>query len=327
MSDPLVTVRNLNRHFTLGQGSRRQVLRAVEDVSFQIGRGETLGLVGESGSGKSTIGKMLVGSLPPTSGEIEILGQKITAASRQKDWRSLRERVQFVFQDPHAALNPRMRVGQSIAEPLEIQGRLSRAERAERVASLLDLVGLPPAWAERFPHEFSGGQRQRVVIARALALNPEFVICDEAVASLDVSMQAQIINLLKDLQDRLGLSYLFIAHDLAVVRAASHRIAVLYAGQVVETASRSELFQSPLHPYTRALLDAVPRARRREERPPVVAGEVPSLLNKPKGCNFSARCPLATAQCREVEPKLRHIGTRQVACHLAEGGQNGSAAA
>ncbi|WP_199737842.1 ABC transporter ATP-binding protein [Falsigemmobacter faecalis] len=327
MSDPLVSIRHLSRSFDIGSGRSRQVLKAVEDVSFHINRGETLGLVGESGSGKSTIGKMLVGSLPPSSGEMEILGQTITAGSGRRDWRRLRERVQFVFQDPHAALNPRMRVGQSIAEPLEIQGKLSRAERVARVADLMDLVGLPPSWTERFPHEFSGGQRQRIVIARALALNPEFVICDEAVASLDVSMQAQIINLLKDLQDRLGLSYLFIAHDLAVVRAASHRIAVLYAGQVVETAPRSDLFRTPLHPYTRALLDAVPRARRRGERPPVLGGEVPSLLNKPKGCNFSTRCPLANDHCRRVEPALRSFGPRQVACHFAgEGGDAISAA-
>ncbi|MRX51794.1 ATP-binding cassette domain-containing protein [Paracoccus sp. S-4012] len=315
MTETIVSVRNLTRTFVQGGAGGKQLLKAVEDVSFDIRRGETLGLVGESGSGKSTIGKVLVGALPPSEGTVDLFGTRITPQSRDRAWKPLRHRVQFVFQDPHAALNPRMRVGQSIAEPLEVKGGMSRADRHARVEELMELVGLPPNFLDRFPHEFSGGQRQRIVIARALALNPDFVICDEAVASLDVSMQAQIINLLKDLQDRMGLSYLFIAHDLAVVRAASHRIAVLYAGQVVELAQRSDLYQRPLHPYTRALLDAVPRARKRQ-RPPVLGGEVPSLLNKPRGCNFSTRCPLATEHCRQVEPALREVEGRQVACHL-----------
>ncbi len=317
MSEIIVAVRDLTREFDLGrapQGGRLK-LKAVENVSFDIRRGETLGLVGESGSGKSTIGRMLIGLLPPSSGALELFGTRIDAAGRESQWKPLRHRVQFVFQDPHAALNPRMRVGESIAEPLAIKGGMSRKERDKRVAELMELVGLPTNFVSRFPHEFSGGQRQRIVIARALALNPDFVICDEAVASLDVSMQAQIINLLKDLQDRIGLSYLFIAHDLAVVRAVSHRIAVLYAGQVVEVGDRSALFQNPLHPYTRALLDAVPRARARS-RPPVLGGEVPSLLNKPEGCNFCTRCPKVMDVCRTVEPPLRRVDGRDVACHL-----------
>lgn len=319
MPDPIVSVRNLTRDFQLGssRGGGKQVLKAVENVSFDIFPGETLGLVGESGSGKSTIGKMLVGMLPPTAGTIDLFGKRIGPTSRRRDWRGLRHRVQFVFQDPHAALNPRMRVGESIAEPLAVRGGMTRAEREARVRELMELVGLPANFLSRFPHEFSGGQRQRIVIARALALNPDFVICDEAVASLDVSMQAQIINLLKDLQDQLGLGYLFIAHDLAVVRAASHRIAVLYAGQVVELGTRTDLFRNPLHPYTRALLDAVPRARARAQvRPPVIGGEVPSLVNKPKGCNFCARCPRVMDMCHEIEPPLRQIDGQQVACHL-----------
>jgi len=317
MNEIIVTAQDLTRDFDLGRVARgrRLTLRAVENVSFDIRRGETLGLVGESGSGKSTIGRMLVGLLRPSSGALELFGTRIDARAREAQWKPLRHRIQFVFQDPHAALNPRIRVGQAIAEPLVIQGRMTRTQRSARVAELMELVGLSANLASRFPHEFSGGQRQRIVIARALALNPDFVICDEAVASLDVSMQAQIINLLKDLQDRIGLSYLFIAHDLAVVRAVSHRIAVLYAGQVVEMADRTTLFQEPLHPYTRALLDAVPRTRGRPRSRPVLGGEVPSLLDKPVGCNFCTRCPQVMDICRGVEPPLKRIAARAVACH------------
>jgi len=313
MNEIIVAAKHLTRTFDLGGKLR---LTAVQDVSFDIRRGETLGLVGESGSGKSTIGRMLVGLLRLSGGTLNLFGTHIDARTREAQWKPLRHRIQFVFQDPHAALNPRIRVGEAIAEPLAIKGGMTRAQRHARVAELMELVGLPTNFASRFAHEFSGGQRQRIVIARALALNPDFVICDEAVASLDVSMQAQIINLLKDLQDHMGLSYLFIAHDLAVVRAVSHRIAVLYAAQVVEMADRTTLFREPLHPYTRALLDAVPRARARVRTRPVLGGEVPSLLDKPLGCQFCSRCPQAMDICRSQVPPLKRIGARDVACHL-----------
>jgi oligopeptide/dipeptide ABC transporter ATP-binding protein len=229
----------------------------------------------------------------------------------------VRSRLQFVFQDPFASLNPRMRIGNAIAEPLDIAGSHSRRDRKERVAELLELVGLPQNSVERYPHEFSGGQRQRIVIARALALNPDFVVCDEPVSALDVSMQAQIVNLLLDLQDRLGLSYLFIAHDLAVVRAVSTRVAVMYAGAIVETAPKAQIYSDPQHPYSRALLDAVPRADPDFVRHPVVAGEVPSLLDPPQGCRFHPRCAFAMDRCRVEVPVLKASGTdRQVACHL-----------
>lgn len=250
MSEAIVAVRDLTRVFDAGRGSdrRRAKLRAVDAVSFDVRREETLGLVGESGSGKSTIGRMLVGLLPPSSGEVRLFGRAITGPGGRKGLAAVRRRLQFVFQDPHASLNPRMRVGEAIAEPIAIAGGTSRKDRADRVAELLEMVGLSRSFATRYPHEFSGGQRQRIVIARALALNPEFVVCDEPVASLDVSMQAQIVNLLKDLQDRLGLSYLFIAHDLAVVRSVSQRVAVLYAGRIVEIADRTALYRDPKHP-------------------------------------------------------------------------------
>ncbi|MBC2887103.1 ATP-binding cassette domain-containing protein [Ochrobactrum sp. CM-21-5] len=315
--ETLVRTTDLVRDFDLGRKPEggRLVLRAVDNVNLSIQRGETLGLVGESGSGKSTIGRMLVGLLPQSSGTVELFGQKMEPHAKPSAWKPLRRRVQFIFQDPHAALNPRMRVGTAIAEPLDVAGGYNRAERQARIDELMELVGLPSSFARRFPHEFSGGQRQRIVIARALALNPEILVCDEAVASLDVSMQAQIVNLLKDLQEQLGLSYLFIAHDLAVVRAVSHRVAVLYAGRVIEMGPRTALYSEPLHPYSRALLDSVPRARRGVSRP-VLTGEVPSLLNKPKGCAFCPRCPKAIDICRDVSPPLRVIGDREVACHL-----------
>ncbi len=317
-ADPIVEVSRLSRHFDAGRapGGGRAVLRAVDDVSFQVGREETLGLVGESGSGKSTIGRMLVGLLPVTSGEVKLFGETITGPRGRRGLNAVRRRLNFVFQDPHASLNPRMRVGEAIAEPMDIAGGWSRKDRADRVAELLELVGLSRTFAARFPHEFSGGQRQRIVIARALALNPDFIVCDEAVASLDVSMQAQIVNLLKDLQDRLGLSYLFIAHDLAVVRSVSRRVAVLYAGKIVEVAERRDLYREPKHPYTQALLAAVPRAQVGRRRPPIT-GEILSALNRPKGCNLCPRCPHAMPVCKDVEPELREVSPGQfAACHL-----------
>lgn len=318
MTDPIVEVADLSKTFDVGRGpdGRRLRLAAVDDVSFQVMREETLGLVGESGSGKSTIGRLLVGLSPATSGEIRLFGKTITGKNGRQGLREVRRKLQFVFQDPHASLNPRMRVGDAIAEPLDVAGGWSRKDRADRVAELLERVGLSKSFAMRFPHEFSGGQRQRIVIARALALNPEFIVCDEAVASLDVSMQAQIVNLLKDLQDELGLSYLFIAHDLAVVRSVSRRVAVLYAGRIVELAPRRELYTNPGHPYTQALLASVPRPDVDRRRAPI-KGEMASLLDRPKGCRLCLRCPHAKDICHEVEPELREIGPgRMAACHL-----------
>nr|WP_244642260.1 ABC transporter ATP-binding protein [Chelatococcus reniformis] len=296
------------------------LLHVLHKLSFDIGPGETLGLVGESGSGKSTTGRILVGLTEPTGGSVKLFGRSITGPGRRASLAAVRARLQFVFQDPHAALDPRLRVGHSIAEPIDIAGTHSRRERNDRVRELLELVGLPRDSADRFPHEFSGGQRQRIVIARALALAPDFVVCDEPVSALDVSMQAQIINLLMDLQQRMGLSYLFIAHDLAVVRAVAQRVAVMYAGTIVESARREALYAQPQHPYTRALLDAVPRPDPGRARPPVVGGEVPSLLAPPAGCRFHTRCPHVMARCRSEVPLLRETAPgRQTACHLLDG--------
>jgi oligopeptide/dipeptide ABC transporter ATP-binding protein len=315
-AETLVSVERLEKIYPLAFGPRTGV-RVLNDVTFDIDRGETLGLVGESGSGKSTTGRILVGLTPATGGDVTIFGHKITGPNGARELAKVRAKLQFVFQDPHAALNPRMKVGESIAEPLDISGAYTRQQRRQRVAETLDLVGLPAASATRYPHEFSGGQRQRVVIARALALNPEFLVCDEPVSALDVSMQAQIVNLLLDLQERLGLSYLFIAHDLAVVRVVSMRIAVMYAGSIVEIAPKHELFEAPQHPYTAALLEAVPRPDPSYRRKPAIGGEVPSLVNPPAGCRFHPRCPHVMERCRAETPRLTVTSSgRQTACHL-----------
>ena len=315
-AETLVSVERLEKIYPLAFGPKTGV-RVLSDVTFDIDRGETLGLVGESGSGKSTTGRILVGLTPSTGGDVTIFGHKITGPRGARELAKVRAKLQFVFQDPHSALNPRMKVGESIAEPLDISGAYTRQRRRQRVAETLDLVGLPAASATRYPHEFSGGQRQRVVIARALALNPEFLVCDEPVSALDVSMQAQIVNLLLDLQERLGLSYLFIAHDLAVVRVVSTRIAVMYAGSIVEIAPKHELFDAPQHPYTAALLEAVPRPDPSHRRKPTIAGEVPSLVNPPAGCRFHPRCPHVMERCRVETPRLKVTSSgRQTACHL-----------
>ncbi len=313
---PLVEVRDLDMAFPVGRaGGWPVMMQVLKRLSFDIAPGETLGLVGESGSGKSTAGRILVGLLEPTAGSVKLFGRDITGGARKANLAAVRARLQFVFQDPQAALNPRMRVGESIAEPLDIAG--GRSDRQVRTRELLEMVGLPKDSAERFPHEFSGGQRQRIVIARALALKPDFVVCDEPVSALDVSMQAQIVNLLQDLQARLGLGYLFIAHDLAVVRAVAHRVAVMYAGSLVEVAPRAALYRSPQHPYTQALLDAVPRPDPDRIRRPVIGGEVPSLLDPPPGCRFHTRCPHALPRCRVEVPMLRQTGPGHfTACHL-----------
>jgi oligopeptide/dipeptide ABC transporter ATP-binding protein len=303
--------------FEIRAHGRRSTMRVLREISFEIGRGETLGLVGESGSGKSTAGRVLVGSLEPTGGSVWLFGRAITGPERKANLAAVRSLIQFVFQDPHAALDPRMRAGNSIAEPIDIAGGYSRRDRAGRVRELLEMVGLPRDAAERFPHEFSGGQRQRVVIARSLALEPQFLVCDEPVSALDVSMQAQIVNLLMDLQARFGIGYLFIAHDLAVVRAVAHRVAVIYAGSIVEIAARDALYQRPEHPYTQALLDAVPRPDPSRKRGRAIAGEAPSLLDPPPGCRFHARCPYAMPRCHAEEPALRETAPgRLTACHL-----------
>jgi oligopeptide transport system ATP-binding protein len=300
---------------------RRQVgaIKAVDDVSFEIREGETLGLVGESGCGKSTTGRAILRLYDPTAGRIELEGQDI-AQVHGDALRQLRPRMQMIFQDPQASLNPRMTVGSIIAEPLDEHARLDRKERRARVMELMDAVGLNRAFANRYPHEFSGGQRQRIGIARALALNPRFIVCDEPIAALDVSIQAQVVNLLEDLQEKLGLTYLFISHDLSMVRHLATRVAVMYLGRLVEIAPREVLYDRPQHPYTQALISAVPspdpeiEARRQRI---ILKGDVPSPANPPKGCAFSTRCPKVFDRCRVEVPALRELGGGQrAACHL-----------
>jgi oligopeptide/dipeptide ABC transporter ATP-binding protein len=317
--DLIVEVRDLSKTFILNRkyGSATRSLRAVRGVTFELVKGETLGLVGESGSGKSTIGRMLMGLIPPTSGSIRLFGSDVVNARDARETAAVRRRIQFVFQDPQSSLNPRMRIADIVAEPIDIAGGVSFQERSRRIAELLEIVGLPRSCAERYPHEFSGGQRQRIGIARALALRPEFVVCDEPVSALDVSMQAQIVNLLLDLQDQFGLSYLFIAHDLAVVRGISTRVAVMYAGEIVEIAARTALYDSPTHPYTQVLLASVPRPDPLRRAAQSVKGELPSLIHPPSGCIFHTRCPQAFDRCRSESPQMRKIGPgHTAACHL-----------
>ena len=322
MSDaPILEVSDLTKHFPITGGLlQREVQRvyAVDGVSFSIAKGEALGLVGESGCGKSTTGKVILKLLDPTSGTIRLKGTDITNLSRGQ-MHPHRQVMQVIFQDPYASLNQRMRVKDIVSEPLgNYESGSSRAERLEKVASLFDRVGLRRDALNRFPHEFSGGQRQRLGIARALALNPELIIADEPVSALDVSVQAQVINLMMDLQAELELSYLFIAHDLAVVQHISHRIGVMYLGRLVELAPKRELFRNPQHPYTEALLDSVPvpDPRRRRKRK-ILRGDVPSPINPPKGCHFNTRCPLAVDRCFHETPKLRELAPGHVAaCHL-----------
>jgi peptide/nickel transport system ATP-binding protein len=321
--DALLRVEDLKVHFPVTRGIvfKRVVglVRAVDGVSFSIARGETLGLVGESGCGKTTTSLAVLRMQPVAAGRIEFEGQDITAQDRTSG--TFRRRMQMVYQDPYGSLDPRMMVRDIVGEPLAVHRvTQTRAQYDERVAHLLTTVGLLPQMADRYPHEFSGGQRQRIGIARALALEPSLVICDEPVSALDVSIQAQVINVLMELQQRLKLSYLFVAHDLAVVRHISHRVAVMYLGRIVEIADRDALFREPLHPYTRALLSAVPVADPVAEarRPrPVLRGEVPSVMRPPSGCHFHPRCPQAMAVCREHAPALAAVGSgRAVACHL-----------
>ena len=323
-AEVLVRVENLSVHFPVYKGILRRragVIKAVDGISFEIRKGETLGLVGESGCGKTTVGRAILRLYEATGGRILFGGQDIAALSA-RELRRIRPRMQMIFQDPQACLNPRMTVSSIIAEPLDEHRTASGAAKQDRVRELLDAVGMNPRFANRYPHEFSGGQRQRIGIARALALEPDFIVCDEPIAALDVSIQAQVVNLLEDLQEKLGLTYLFISHDLSMVRHIADRVAVMYLGKVVELASRDALYADPRHPYTKALLSAVPipnpavEARRSRI---ILTGDVPSPANPPSGCVFRTRCPVAEEKCRSVEPEWRELeGGRMVACHLAE---------
>ncbi len=323
MTETLIRVEHLTKHFPIYKGLifQKQVgaVQAVDDVSFFIRKGETLGLVGESGCGKSTTGRTLLRLHEPTAGKIFYKEQDITALSAD-EMRGLRRNLQIIFQDPYASLDPRMTIGGIISEPLEIHNIGTPKERQERVQELLQLVGLSPYFINRYPHEFSGGQRQRIGIARALALQPEFIVCDEPISALDVSIQAQVVNLLEELQEQFGLTYLFIAHDLSMVRHISDRVAVMYLGKVVELASRDELYTNPLHPYSQALLSAVPipdPVREASRKRIILQGDVPSPINPPKGCRFHPRCPLAEEVCRQEAPEWREVRPDHwVACHM-----------
>jgi len=322
-SQPLVVVENLVKHFPINQGIviQRVVgqVRAVDGVSFNIMPGETLGLVGESGCGKTTVGRTLLALYPLTSGRVTIDNREFHKA-RGREMLAIRRKAQMIFQDPYASLNPRWTVNSIVSEPLRVHSlRENSRQRSERVVELLELVGLNARHINRFPHEFSGGQRQRIGVARALASEPVFIVCDEPISALDVSIQAQVVNLLEDLQNRLGLTYLFIAHDLSMVRHICDRVAVMYLGVIVELADRNDLYENPLHPYTQALLSAVPipdpkksRARQRI----ILTGDVPSPINPPSGCRFHPRCPIAKPHCSDLVPEWREIGPNHwVACH------------
>ncbi|UCH59619.1 MAG: ABC transporter ATP-binding protein [Anaerolineales bacterium] len=322
----ILEIRDLRKYFPIVGGLLgRQVglVRAVDGVSFSIRRGETLGLVGESGCGKSTTGRAILLLHQPTSGEVVFEGQDLTLLPTE-ELRKLRVKMQMIFQDPYASLNPRHSVQKIVGEPLMINGLMKPGspELRARVAEMLQLVGLDPFYMRRFPHEFSGGQRQRIGIARALSINPSFIICDEPISALDVSIQAQVVNLLQDLQDQLGLTYLFIAHDLSMVKHISHRIAVMYLGKIMELTDRNELFNNPLHPYTQSLISAVPfpdPKLERKRRRFILKGDPPSPANPPRGCVFHTRCPLAVEECYTIEPEFHEIQPdHYIACHLAD---------
>ena len=316
----LLETKDLRKYFSGKKGLfnlNPPVVKAVDDINLKIHKGETLGLVGESGCGKSTLGRTILKLIPMTSGQVIYNGEDIAAYDKKQMW-EMRKRMQIIFQDPYSSLNPRMTVYDLVSAPLEVYGIGSAAERKEMVISILNDVGLDKQYLNRFPHEFSGGQRQRIGIARALILNPEFVVCDEAVSALDVSVRAQVLNLMKKMQQKRNLTYLFISHDLSVVRHVSDRVAVMYLGSVVEIADKQDLYGAPLHPYTRALLSAIPipDANRKRNRI-ILEGDVPSAYNPPSGCKFHTRCPYATDRCRVEVPALRDMGGgHSVACHF-----------
>ncbi len=318
--ETLVSVRGLMKYFPV-EGSD-EVVRAVDGVSFDIFAGETLGLVGESGCGKSTVGRCLLRLIEPTAGQITFAGEDVLSLDKKR-LRQLRREMQIIFQDPYASLNPRMKIGDIVAEPLIIhkQGSPRPSDRLDEVAALLKRVGLDPNYMNRYPHEFSGGQRQRIGVARALALNPKLIVADEPVSALDVSVQAQVVNLLQELQEEFKLTYLFISHGLAVVEHISTRVAVMYLGRIVEIADAAELYARPLHPYTQALLSAIPVPDPRQKRKRIILqGDVPTPINPPSGCRFRTRCPLAIEECAHIDPELREVSPgHQVACIRVEG--------
>jgi oligopeptide transport system ATP-binding protein len=316
--EPLVAIKNLTKHFPVETGvfaSSRSAVKAVDSISFEIRKGETFGLVGESGCGKSTIGRCILRLIEPTSGEVWFEGKDLLSVSGDH-LRHLRRDMQIIFQDPYSSLNPRMTVGEIVAEPLVVHRVGDKRGRRQRVDDLLRMVGLRSEHAGRYPHEFSGGQRQRIGIARALALDPKFVVCDEPVSALDVSVQAQVVNLLQDLQQALGLTYLFISHGLSVVEHISSRVGLMYLGKLVEVASSDEIFHNPQHPYTKALLSAIPMADPDYRRERIhLKGEIPTPINPPSGCRFRTRCPMAEPRCADLEPPLVEIGSdHRVAC-------------
>ncbi len=320
---PLLSVRGLKKYFPVHKGVLSKVVgqvKAVDDVSFDLAHGETLGLVGESGCGKTTAGRSILRLLKPTAGQVDFEGQDVTAAGRE-ELRRLRQKMQIIFQDPYASLNPRMSVMDIVGEGMRVHGLVKGRNALEQaVRDLLEKVRLDPGYVNRYPHEFSGGQRQRIGIARALSLRPKFIVCDEAVSALDVSIQAQVINLLMDLRDEMGLAFLFVAHDLSVVRHISHRVAVMYLGKIVELCETRELFHRPMHPYTKALLSAVPKAEpgKKSERI-ILQGDVPSPLNPPPGCAFHTRCPVVMDHCKTEEPPVRDVGNGHTfVCHLED---------
>ena len=321
-NNTLLKVDGLVKHFPITRGIfRRQVgtVKAVDGISFEIKRRETLGLVGESGCGKSTTGRVILQLLEATSGKVFFKEHELTSISKT-DLRKQRPQMQMIFQDPQDSLNPRMTVGSIISEPMLEHQRLKKKQRQERVEQLLNSVGLDPNVTNRYPHEFSGGQRQRIGIARALSLSPDFIICDEPIAALDVSIQAQVINLLEDLQEEFGLTYLFISHDLSMIRHIANRVAVMYLGRIVELASSQELYSRPVHPYTKALLSAVPLhdpVMEKKRKRTILTGDVPSPADPPSGCHFSTRCPVAEENCFKIAPEWREISSgHNVACHL-----------
>ncbi len=329
-TETLIKVKNLKKYFPITQGivTQRHIgdVKAVDDVSFDIYRGETLGLVGESGCGKTTVGRTLLHLYPPTAGQIEFEGENLSSMPK-KQLRDLRPKLQIIFQDPYASLNPRMTVGNIISEAMVYHGVVPSEKKEKRVGELLELVGLNPDFSVRYPHEFSGGQRQRIGIARALALEPEFIVCDEPISALDVSIQAQVVNLLEKLQEQFDLTYLFIAHDLSMVRHISDRVAVMYLGKIVEITDSDTIYKNPQHPYTQALLSAIPipdpKLEAQRERI-ILSGDVPNPADPPIGCNFNTRCPLAEEICFEDEPVLKDfVPGHKVACHLVESHEMG----